>query len=521
MEIEQGRLAYTAVRSAESSDYLAEPEGHCRYTYCTNNVRFVARQRAGVVLSVLLLALIIGVVSILAVGGGGSSTDTPLASLPSPPNAAPADITSPSAVAPKTVVPTNTASNSTTPKVFDGWSRVAAGSVEMHGDKKLDLFGTATVLSKNGKVVAGAAEGYPGDEDFEVGYLKVFDVALGNLKGDVLLGKPKESFGVSLALSSNGTILAVGADFEHEFDNDSRGLVRVYQFTAGAWVQLGDDIAAPHSYTGEIAGNRFGQVLSLSSDGRTLAIGDLWDSSSDILRTGKVQVFRYKDTGDWEQVGDDINGQTEFAFLGTGVCLSDDGNTLAVLAIGAATIYRLSGGNWERLGNEIPSENPNDPDTMNFAEVISLSGNGRIIAIGARGSVLTGILAGRVRVFELEGAVWKQKGDTLQEPQANGTLANGDFGCSVSLSQHGLTLVVGAHFATDETNNDNTWDTGSASVFQWIETGWNQQGSTLYGERRGDGFGIAVSISADGTEVAVGSKGNENAGSITVFRTKP
>ena len=72
--------------------------------------------------------------------------------------------------------------------------------------------------------------------------------------------------GTSLSLSSDGTILAIGAGF-----NDGNGLssghVRVYHWNGSAWVQRGVDI------DGETAGDQSGVSVSLSSDGTILAIG--------------------------------------------------------------------------------------------------------------------------------------------------------------------------------------------------------------------------------------------------------
>ena len=45
------------------------------------------------------------------------------------------------------------------------------------------------------------------------------------------------------------------------------GHVRVYEYSGGAWTQLGDDI------DGEAAGDQSGFSVSLSSDGTRVAIG--------------------------------------------------------------------------------------------------------------------------------------------------------------------------------------------------------------------------------------------------------
>ena len=72
--------------------------------------------------------------------------------------------------------------------------------------------------------------------------------------------------GVSMSLSSDGTIVAIGA-----YGNDgaaaNAGHVRVYEWNGSAWTQKGADI------DGEAADDQSGYSVSLSSDGTILAIG--------------------------------------------------------------------------------------------------------------------------------------------------------------------------------------------------------------------------------------------------------
>ncbi|MDA9693359.1 hypothetical protein N9U43_01820, partial [Cytophagia bacterium] len=68
--------------------------------------------------------------------------------------------------------------------------------------------------------------------------------------------------GKSLSLSSDGTILAIGAR-NNDGNGTSAGHVRVYEWNSGSssWVQKGSDI------DGEAAGDGSGRSVSLSSDG--------------------------------------------------------------------------------------------------------------------------------------------------------------------------------------------------------------------------------------------------------------
>merc|ERR1711981_204759 len=90
-----------------------------------------------------------------------------------------------------------------------------------------------------------------------------------------------DGFGISVSLSSDGNTLAVGAD-----GNDYSGQVKVYRVnSSNKWIQLGSDI------DGESAGDYFGSSVSLSSDGKTLAVG-AWGNDENGYTSGELQVYR-------------------------------------------------------------------------------------------------------------------------------------------------------------------------------------------------------------------------------------
>ncbi|MGB0470954.1 MAG: T9SS C-terminal target domain-containing protein, partial [Ilumatobacteraceae bacterium] len=106
--------------------------------------------------------------------------------------------------------------------------------------------------------------------------------------------------GVSMSLSSDGTIVAIGA-----YGNDgaaaNAGHVRVYEWNGSAWTQKGADI------DGEAADDRSGMSMSLSSDGTIVAIGALYNAGNG-NNSGHVRVFEWDGTA-WQQKGDDIDGE--------------------------------------------------------------------------------------------------------------------------------------------------------------------------------------------------------------------
>ena len=97
-----------------------------------------------------------------------------------------------------------------------------------------------------------------------------------------------DNSGYSVSLSSDGTVLAVGAsnnDRTSGSTTDNRGHVRVYKYLNNAWTKLGND------FDGEGAGDVSGWSVSLSSDGTVLAVGAMGNNGNGRRSNGHVRVF--------------------------------------------------------------------------------------------------------------------------------------------------------------------------------------------------------------------------------------
>ena len=92
--------------------------------------------------------------------------------------------------------------------------------------------------------------------------------------------------------------------------------------------------------------------------------------------------------------------------------------------------------------------------------------------------------------------------------------ADGDnSGESVSLSGDGTRVAIGA--------GTNGGSAGHVRVYQWDGSTWNQLGADIDGEAAGDNSGSSVSLSGDGTTVAIGAflngGGGTDAGHVRVY----
>ena len=87
--------------------------------------------------------------------------------------------------------------------------------------------------------------------------------------------------------------------------------------------------------------------------------------------------------------------------------------------------------------------------------------------------------------------------------------AEGDYsGYSVSLSADGTVVAIGARYNDGDGN-----DSGHTRIYAWDGSSWSQLGGDIDGEAEGDLSSRSVSLSSDGTVVAIGAIGNDGNGS--------
>ena len=75
------------------------------------------------------------------------------------------------------------------------------------------------------------------------------------------------------------------------------------------------------------------------------------------------------------------------------------------------------------------------------------------------------------------------------------------------MSDNGLVLAIGAKY-----NDGTASKAGHVRVYVWNDSAWVQRGSDIDGEAAGDWSGHSVSLSNDGTIVAIGAPFNDGTG---------
>jgi hypothetical protein len=432
----------------------------------------------------------------------------------------------------------------------------AVGYFKASNTDPADNFGGYVALSADGLTLAvgaifeaSAAAGIDGDQTDDslagAGAVYVFVRTAGawSQQAYIKASNPGEEdyFGHSVALSADGSVLAVGAPVEQSaatgIDNNQAddsasgaGAVYVFERSDGAWSQRAYIKA---SNTGNH--DWFGQSVALSADGRTLAVGAASEDSSatgidgdqsddSFEGAGAVYVFVRSPEAWSQQAYIKASDTAPEDYFGESVALAADGNTLAVSApmtnyfgSGAVYLFVRVNGVWSQQDYFFSLDGGHDD---RFARGVALSGDGNTLAIGASGTDrdgLDGEDTGAVYVFERAGDGWSQQAVV----ESSWSQPNDWFGESVALSADGRILAVGAvHEGSiavginGDAANDAFFSSfmGAVYVFERVDDVWSQRAYVKPSNTDPDDnkvgsewwFGESLALSADGQTLAVG-----------------
>lgn len=366
------------------------------------------------------------------------------------------------------------------------------------GKKAGDLAGNTVSLSANGKILAVGSPEFDTSGTNNRGQVILYENKEGvwTQIGNELIGEANyDKFGISIDLSNDGTIVAIGSSANRGITGDIIGIghVRVYKNIDNVWTQIGTDI------DGVAKGDNSGSSVSISADGTVIAIGSPNSTNTNGTNAGMVRVFR-NTSGTWTQIGTNILGDTSNDSCGNSVSLSSDGTTVAVAARfagdgekGQVKIFKNTDGTWTQIGKNI--EGLDSDWQAGFC--ISMSADGNTVAISTPrndegdGSFFNG---GRARVFHKIGENWIQLGSDFE-----GIAFAEASGHCISLSANGRVLAIAAPW-----NSENKTNSGRISIFNYVDNTWNPCGGYLYGKGENSYYGYSISLSADGKTLAVG-----------------
>ena len=141
----------------------------------------------------------------------------------------------------------------------------------------------------------------------------------------------------------------------------------------------------------------------------------------------------------------------------SGVLSFNDDKVVTRNDIYAKNIH-LNYNSWVQLGSDIDGEATGDQAAM-----VSLSANGKIVAVGSGVNAGGGVQRGHCRIYEFNESTiaWDQKGSDI-DGEANGDIS----GNPVTLSADGNTVGIGARF-NDGINGGSYTNDGHVRIYRW------------------------------------------------------
>jgi filamentous hemagglutinin family protein len=408
-------------------------------------------------------------------------------------------------------------------------------------------------------------------------------------------------FGYSVALSSDAKTLAVGVpgDLGSGVPQGSYGAVRLFKFSDGNFSSVSQQFVIGKGYSGAasldpgayLETDEFGTSVALALNGRLLAVGAPGDdgAGNGIAGMGAVHLFSFNDDtfggASHEAVVGvaysshpsfllkgknlDITGWGASDVFGQSVSLSEDGRMLAIGApgddspwdysssyydSGAAYLFSFGGdkftsGVWQGvLGLGYgwgKSVSINAAANNRFGSSLSFSRDGEVLGVGSPGAG-----GGKVSLFRFSDAQFTSAGQVIELTSAGGAVdisaiaetynSNSDnFGSAIALSLDGTRMVVGAPGDDGAGNGQSGWGVGAAHFIRFGSASFSSGkwlgsiGSNYASFKQlkagtidyADGFGGALALSADAKYLAIGCSGDDGlsnsvsgAGSVRLVR---
>jgi hypothetical protein len=349
-----------------------------------------------------------------------------------------------------------------------------------------DYLGSSVAVSNDGStIVAGAPHSEPSHSGVGAAYVFVRPTTgwaerTSTAELTALSGGLHDWFGSSIAISGDGSTVAVGSPQATIEGREGQGAAYVFERPVGGW---GSDTQPQHeaakltasdgAESDGLGGDNRGNAIAVSSDGSTVAAGAATATASGcpgscVFGPGAVYVFLRPALG-WasgtpheaakltasDGQGGGPGGGDRF---GDAVAISGDGSTIvagAWLAVvnsnsqqGAVYVFVKPGGGWtgQHQTAKLTAQDGSGQDKLGRS--VAVSSDGSTVVAGAYSATVGANAAqGKVYVFTRPGGGW-----TTGTAQGELTAADGapgdELGFAVAVSSDGSTLVGGAPSAT-------------------------------------------------------------------------
>ena len=462
---------------------------------------FIRRPKLFFGITLLIIIIVVTVVVVIIVTqnkNGGTSPTT----MPTP---SPTPVVTTTPTVAFTSPPTNIIDYPMGPPTSSTSSWTPTGST-ISGSRVNDRFGRFLSMNYNGTIMATAAPAFDDEEKSQIGSVQIFQLQATSTttdwipKGAILTGiNQGDQFGSSVSLSGDGKVVAIRSSVT--------GTVKIFHYQRISenttleedWVPKGQDLV------GEKNGDDFGNSLSFNEYGNVLLIGAKEYTSNDgISSIGMAIVYQFDtERGRWEQLGDAIYGDSESDMTGSSVSISASGTRIVIGDLNNDCCGVSNGGRvriFDLNGTKKWLLSGTLSGTVSKEQMgyCALSGNGLIVAVGSPS-------IGKIQVYEnVAFGKWKKVGQDIQQ--------QGDaIGAIISLSYDGRRLAYGAPI------NDSYRGYTKVSEYNTTTFVWEQVGETLAGSQENVNFGSSVALSANGYRLAIGAEYDFATGSVTIY----
>jgi hypothetical protein len=350
--------------------------------------------------------------------------------------------------------------------------------------KPNDFFGSSVAVSSDGSIMVVGA---PRASDQGRAYVFVKNGATWTQQQELNSSDPGVTqFGTSIAISPDGNTLVVGAtDGNSNMGLGGNGNAFVFAKNGPTWTQQAE-LSAPDGATLDLFG------ASVAASDSTVVVGAPQTKVGSNNQQGTAYVF-VPSGGTWilqqELTASDGAGSNQF---GGSVAVSGDGSTAFVSGGIAVYVFLGNGGTWiqqQELTSSIGS----------VGGYLAVSGDGSTVVTDGFGGF----------VFVGNGASWTQQAELITA-DARGL---GGFGSPVAISGDGSTVLAGSIFA-----DIGNVSVGKAYVLANNGGTWTQQQELFPSDGlnlNNYSFGDSVAVSGNGSTMLVGANDEEAGGSGT------
>jgi len=300
-----------------------------------------------------------------------------------------------------------------------------------------------------------------------------------------------DRFGEMVGITGDGNTIVMGARYSDEEGNNSgAAFTYTYKIPSGSewsatpnlvfkdgdgtqtggksyWVLIGNastnatsgGTTAPNgiSLVGTGAGDLFGSSVDINYTGTRIAVGTVNEDAGG-SNSGMVRMYEYNSgTDKWEQLGQDLNGDSNNDKFGYRLELNKTGSRVAIATRGDGTsgsgyakVYEYNSGTsqWDLMGSNSVWDSGNTDRGKFSINTDASATNNRFVSLNDDGDVLAvgHSIDNTVNVYTWDGSAnWTKVGSTLDD--SLGSVTSGDgFGSTGQLSKNGDYLIVGSTF---------------------------------------------------------------------------